>query len=92
MSNVSQTLPFISGAIMMTSHIAGLLFARVYRDHRDRFFLWFSLAFVLMAVERLTLLILNRDGSETFPGVFLIRCVAFLIIIGAVVDKNRMRR
>ena len=89
MVNSSQFNPFISGAIMMASLVVSLLFARVYRDHRDRFFLLFSLSFLLMAIERIVLLTFGSADSEYFAGVFLIRCVAFLIIIYAVVDKNR---
>jgi hypothetical protein len=86
MSNINGN--FMNGAIMVASLVVGLLFARSFRDTRDRFFLLLSLAFTLLGIERLVIGA-SGGGSETHPSVYLIRCVAFLVIIYAVVDKNK---
>lgn len=85
-------LYFIGGAIMSACLVVALLFARSYRNTGDKFFRQFSLAFALLAVERIVLVGMGRGPFETYPAVYLIRCSAFLIIIYAVVQKNRRVR
>lgn len=82
---------FFHGAIMMGCLTAALFFARFFRDTRDRFFLWFAAAFALLGVERLAIawLLGGVTTAETSPLVYLIRCVAFLLICFAVVEKNK---
>ena len=79
---------FISGALLMAFWAIGLCFARFWRISRDRFFGFFALAFWLMAVERVLLLIVETD-SELRPYVYITRLIAFLVIIYAILDKNR---
>jgi hypothetical protein len=79
---------FISGAIMMACWVAGLFFLRFWRETRDRFFAMFALSFWLLASERVILVMLDPiDETRTF--VYLIRSLAFAVIVLAVVDKNR---
>lgn len=79
---------FISGAIMMACWVAGLFFLRFWRGTRDRFFAMFALSFWLLALERVILLMFDPiDETRTF--VYLIRSLAFLVIVLAVIDKNR---
>lgn len=79
---------FISGAIMMACWVAGLFFLRFWRETRDRFFLMFAASFWLLALERVILVMLDPiDETRTF--VYLIRSLAFAVIVLAVVDKNR---
>lgn len=80
---------FMNGATMVASLVITLFFLRFYRDTRDRFFLLFSQAFFLLGVERVVLELIGRTSSETHSGVYLFRCLAFIIIIYAVIDKNR---
>ena len=82
-------LAFINGALMVASLIAGLLFARGYKHTRDRFFKLFSAAFVLLAMERLLMVGSVAGNLETQARIYIVRCVAFLIIIYAVIDKNK---
>lgn len=84
-----ETLYFFGGCIMTACLVVSLLFARSYRDTRDRFFLLFSLAFGLMGIERLVLLAIGHGAFEAYPEVYLIRCSAFLMIIYAVIVKNK---
>lgn len=79
---------FISGAIMMACWVAGLFFLRFWRETRDRFFALFALSFWLLALERVILVMLDPvDETRTF--VYLIRSLAFAVIVLAVIDKNR---
>ncbi len=80
----------ISGAILMGYAVAGLFFLRFWRETRDRLFLIFGIAFWILGVQRLAL-VLTRDMVETQTGLYLIRLFAFLLILGAIVDKNRKR-
>jgi amino acid transporter len=80
----------ISGAILMGYLVAGLFFLRFWRDTRDRLFLIFAVAFVILGAQRLALA-LAREMLETQTGLYLIRLFAFLLILGAIVDKNRSR-
>ncbi len=78
---------FLSGAFMMACMVAGLFFHRFWVQTKDKFFRSFSYAFCLLAVERMTLLILNSvDEVRTY--IYLIRLVAFLLIIFAILRKN----
>lgn len=78
----------ISGAILMGYLVAGLFFLRFWRDTRDRLFLIFAVAFVILGAQRLAL-VLTREMLETYTGLYLVRLFAFLLILGAIVDKNR---
>lgn len=89
MNTFSGLQTFLNGATMVASFVIALFFARFFRDTRDRFFMLFAGAFFLLGVERIALEALGHQIPETHSGVYLIRCLAFLIIIYAVVDKNR---
>jgi uncharacterized membrane protein YeiB len=81
----------ISGAILMGYAVAGLFFLRFWRETRDRLFLIFAVAFWILGLQRLAL-VLTREMLETQTGLYLIRLFAFLLILAAIVDKNRVRR
>jgi hypothetical protein len=78
----------VAGAILMGYLVAGLFFLRFWRDTRDRLFLIFAVAFFLLGVQRIAL-VLTRDMLESQTGLYLIRLFAFLLILGAIVDRNR---
>lgn len=78
------------GAIAMASLIAGLLFARFWRTTRDRFFLFFAASFWIEGFNRL-LMGIRQDTSEYEPLYYLIRLGSFLLIVVAIVEKNRSR-
>lgn len=81
-------LLIISGAIAMGYGVAGLFFLRFWRETGDRLFLIFSGAFWILGLQRLAL-IFTREMIEDHTGLYLIRLFAFLLILGAIVDKNR---
>jgi hypothetical protein len=79
---------FLNGAIMMGFIIAGLFFLRFHRRTRERLFAMFAAAFFVLAIERVVLACVN-PAAEFRPYVYLIRLMAFLLIIIAIVNKNR---
>lgn len=83
-------LLFMDGAIAMGCCVAALYFARFWRQTRDPFFALFSLSFLLLAGGR-AMAAVNRlpESSEAAPELYLMRLAAFIIMIGAIVHKNR---
>jgi hypothetical protein len=79
---------FLSGAIFMGCIAIALHFLRLWRRTRDRLFAYFLCAFAALALERIALTVVNAQ-DEFAPFVYLVRMVAFGLIIAAVVDKNR---
>jgi hypothetical protein len=66
-------------------------FLRFWRQTTDRLFLLFALAFALFGANLLLLAAIN-PAHESRHLIYLIRLAAFLLIIIAIVDKNRVRR
>ena len=78
----------ILGAVAMASLVAALFFLRFWRDTRDRFFLFFAVAFCVDALGRVALG-LTAGSPEHEPFFYGIRLVTYGLIIAAIVDKNR---
>jgi hypothetical protein len=85
-----NALVFLWGASAMASAAAGLFFLKFWRRTRDRFFLFLALAFWALTLNW-TGLAATRRGDEARTYFYLARLAAFVLIIGAVVDKNRSR-
>ena len=82
---------FLHGAAMMGFLTIGLFFLRFHRRTRERLFAIFASAFFVLALERVVLSVVDPQ-AEIRPYVYLIRLAAFLLIIIAIVDKNRAVR
>ena len=78
---------FLSGAITLGFLVAGLFFLRFWRRTHDRLFAIFAAAFWLMGLNWLLLAIFAAD--EIHSAVYGIRLVAFVLILIAIIDKNR---
>jgi hypothetical protein len=78
----------LSGAIIMGCFVAGLFFLRFWRRTRDRLFAMFAAAFWMMAVNRIVLASLNEESEFRTP-VYVVRLLAFVLILVAIIDKNR---
>jgi hypothetical protein len=78
------------GAIVMASLAVGLFFLRFWRDTGDRFFLFFAAAFWIEGMNRMAQG-LSTVSEEREPFFYLVRLFSFLLIIAAVVDKNRSK-
>lgn len=83
-----MTADFVGGATMTAALVIAVLFFRYWRSSRDRLFLMFAGAFVVFAASRLVLAFLEED-DEGRVFVYAFRMLAFLLILGAVLDKNR---
>jgi len=79
--------PFLMGAIAMGFATAGLFFLRYWRQSRDRLFAWFAVAFFVLAFNRALLVHLHADRETTLVP-YLVRLLAFLIFLAAILDKN----
>jgi peptidoglycan/LPS O-acetylase OafA/YrhL len=79
---------FISGVLVSGYCVAGLFFLRFWKQSRDRLFALFALAFWLLAIQRVALAALEH-GSPASTWLYGLRLLAFLLILGAVIDKNR---
>ncbi|MEO7932438.1 MAG: DUF5985 family protein [Chthoniobacterales bacterium] len=82
------TPDFLSGAIAMACLVVAAFFLRFWQKTRDRLFLFFSMAFLLLMLERI-LRSFCQMGNELAPFVYSVRLVAFLLLIIAIIDKNR---
>jgi len=81
---------FVSGALALGFGAIALFFHSFWRRTKIRLFGLFSLAFVLLTIERIVLVAVNVD-DEFAPYIYVIRLTAFLVIIGAIIDHNRHR-
>jgi len=75
------------GGIMLGCVVASLFFLRFWKMTRDRLFLYFALAFLTLALSRM-LLAITVIASDEHPAVYLVRLVAYGLIIFGIVDKN----
>lgn len=78
----------ISGALVMGYFVAGLYFLRFWRDTRDRLFGIFAAAFWLLAGQRAALA-LTADPTGEQLLLYSVRLLAFVLILAAIIDKNR---
>lgn len=83
-----MTADFVSGATMAAALVIALVFFRYWRQTGDRLFLGFSLGFLVFSASRLILAFLDED-DEGRVLVYGLRLLAFLLILAAIVDKNR---
>jgi hypothetical protein len=80
-------IEFFSGAVTLGFLVAAGFFVRFWRQTADRLFLAFALAFALFALNQalaswLTVVI------EPASLIYGLRVLGFVIILGAIVDKN----
>lgn len=81
-------IDLMSGLLIGLDVVAGLFFLKFWFASRDRLFAMFAAAFWILAFQRL-LLTMTRAVVEDQAMFYSLRLLAFLIIIVAIVDKNR---
>jgi len=79
---------FLIGVIATASLTCGVFFLKFWRDTRDSLFLMFALAFIVEGLSRTAFLGLAHP-SEGWPGIYLVRACAFLLIVAGIIKKNR---
>jgi hypothetical protein len=84
------TLMWMFGAITALAFVAGLFFLRFAVVQRDRFFAWFAAAFWFLALSW-GIHLATGGPAEGSPYIYVLRAVAYVLIIVAIVDKNRRR-
>lgn len=77
----------LAGGIATASLIAGLFFLRFFLQTRDRFFLWFALSFGIEGLNRFALYALAGLDDQS-PIYYVIRLVAYGLILWAILEKN----
>lgn len=65
--------------------VAAGFFLRFWRESRERLFLLFAGAFCLLGVNRIVTVLLQQEESLV-P--YVVRLLAFLLILLAILDKN----
>lgn len=78
----------LSGILIAEYAVIALFFAKFWSKSRDRLFLMFSGAFVVLAVQRAAIA-MTREILEQQAPLYLLRLAAFVVIIVAIIDKNR---
>lgn len=81
---------FMWGILAMASLVAALFFLRYWRESRERLFAFFALAFAGLAANWTGLAIIDQPtGEAEQKSAYVVRLVAFLILIIGIIDKNR---
>jgi hypothetical protein len=81
-------LLLISGSMLAGYLVASLFFLRFWRETGDRLFGYFAGSFALLAVQRLALAWSFVRHTDTTAN-YLLRLAAFVMILIAIIDKNR---
>ena len=81
---------FLSGMLAMGYLVAAGFFFRFWKETRERLFIYFSLAFAILAVQRV-LLAFDFSPMEDKTWMYGLRLIAFVLIGFAIVSKNRER-
>lgn len=79
---------FLSGAVVMAFAIACLLFLKYYRRTHEKLFLIFAASFLLLSINYAWLALTQIPVEERSP-LFLVRLLAFSLIIVAIFHSNR---
>ncbi|MGN6155455.1 MAG: DUF5985 family protein [Sphingomicrobium sp.] len=82
---------FLSGAVALGFAACALFFLRFWRRTREELFLAFAIAFLLLGAGQ-TILALANIPTEERGSIYLIRLIAFLLILLAIYRKNRSFR
>jgi hypothetical protein len=80
---------FLLGAVAMASLGVSLFFLRFWKTTHDRFFLFFAASFLIEAVERAMMAVIPYSNEQE-PLFYLLRLLAFVLILYAIIDKNRL--
>jgi hypothetical protein len=83
-------IEFMSGAVTMGFMVGAAFFLHFWRKTADRLFLAFAVAFALLALNQGLAQWLGA-ADERVGYTYLLRVLGFLLILGAIVDKNVAR-
>jgi len=80
-------IEFLSGAVTLGFLVAAAFFLRFWRKTAERLFLAFAIAFALFALNQALASALTVV-SEPWSLIYALRVIGFVVILGAIVDKN----
>ena len=80
-------IDFLLGAIAMAAAVCGLIFLRYIIRTRDRFFLFFALAFWIEAADRALFVVSASFADDSVTG-YVLRLVTYGLILVAILHKN----
>ena len=80
---------FLSGAIVLAALVVSRLFWQFRRKTGERLFGFFAVAFLLLGVERFCVEFISNNPHSLL---YFIRLFAFLVILYAIMDKNRVEK
>lgn len=83
-------VPFLSGVVVAGFLVAGLFFLRFWRRSGDGLFAAFAVSFWLLGLNQ-ALLTFSTASAEERSWLFLLRLLAFGLILVAIGLKNRRR-
>lgn len=81
----------VSGMLLAGYAIVALFFLKFWRRTGDRLFGLFAAAFALLALQRFGLSLSTELTDEGGEWMYVLRLLAFVLILYAIWDKNRVR-
>ena len=87
MTRMDAVVAFLNGGVATSYLVASVFFLRFWRKTRDRLFLSFSAAFVLLATNLLIVVTLGVEDERTGYS-YILRVLGFLLILWAILRKN----
>ena len=78
---------FLLGIIATSSIMAGIFFLKFWKHTRDFLFIAFAIAFMIEGASRASVLLLERP-NEGSPWIYVVRLLASLLILFAILKKN----
>jgi hypothetical protein len=83
---------FLLGALTLANAIVGLFFLRFWRQTGERLFAIFALSFLILGLSRLLIAVMGEVDEVHTTLVYLLRLLAYLLILAAVLDRNVFRK
>jgi hypothetical protein len=82
---------FSNGVTCALWFVAALIFLRFYRKSHDRLFMFFAASFAILSFNRIAFL-LSSAPDENRTHLYVVRLIAFTVILVGIIDKNRSHR
>jgi hypothetical protein len=80
-------IEFLSGALMTSFLVATAYFVRFWQRTSDRLFLYFAIAFILLALNQVVLFAMGAE-DELRGYVYVLRVSGFVLILVGILGKN----
>ena len=78
------------GAIALATLVASIFFLKFWKKTGDRFFLFFAISFGIEGINRAVLGLVTTPNEDQ-PFFYIVRLLSFVIILIAIIDKNRKK-